>query len=946
MKKQPVRRMFCVLLILAMLAGTVPALGAEGQSPRFVDLYSDATTYALDDAGNLWGWGSNAYGQLGLGYTSSEEDPVIVFDRVEDFFVSSYSGVFALRTDGSLWTVGGLVWDQEGPPAGESDKYQLEPIRLSSGGIKKVFYPYFIKSDDSLWQWEENKYNVGGAILTRGCSSTASSKVMDGVAGLDTYLLLKTDGSLWLRDGMTKVMDGVAGFSSGHRTLDASGGSTGAEGPCYMALKTDGTLWTWGSNSGAGRLGNGTTQSSAQPRQILSGVRMARYGGLFGIAVKTDGTVWGWGSNSNYQLNFTLDGSLTALELANQCYLSPRQVLDGVEKVSGSSRVYALTEEGTILYWGAQYTTGGVMPLKPTSMQFQASVQTGPTLSYGGADSFTRVELVSAGVLALRRDGSLWAWGDNTNGRLLAEGEDILTPTRIMDGVKDMALGSNFALVVKTDGTVWGWGNNRSGQLGDGTTVNRTQPVQVSGLTGIARVTAGRSCGFAVGADGGLWAWGTVPDVSSLGDGATTKSLTPIRVMEGVAQMAAGGNDMLLALKTDGTVWGWGRVRDELSFNGGSGGTEGVGDPTPRAVFSGAEFITASLDSFPEFDWAAVTSDHRAVFFGNSMEVFNEISTEHTLNGTGGTAVLDLFEPQLTISGVKGVSVGCGGLAVIKTDGSLWARKFFGKDHLGNWSEGEDIYGFGPWWEDGVEDDLRCLMDGSSQAAYVISAFPEDLAVLLADGSLWMLGRNDHGEVGTGTAQKVARLTRIQVPQSEDAPSAWAQEEVAEAISAGLVPEGLQQNYTGAVTRGEAAELFLRLLEVSTGLSTEELLSEHGAEADPAAFADIDDPAVLAAHALGLINGVGEGKFDPDGTFTRAQIAAILNRAARVLGVETEGYGHSFTDVSGHWAEPELGWPVHAGILSGVGEGRFDPDGVLTTEQAILMTWRALEALG
>ena len=71
-----------------------------------------------------------------------------------------------------------------------------------------------------------------------------------------------------------------------------------------------------------------------------------------------------------------------------------------------------------------------------------------------------------------------------------------------------------------------------------------------------------------------------------------------------------------------------------------------------------------------------------------------------------------------------------------------------------------------------------------------------------------------------------------------------------------------------------------------------------------------------------------------------ASSAELLN------AVETEGYGHAFTDVSGHWAEPELGWPVHAGILSGVGEGRFDPDGVLTTEQAILMTWRALEALG
>ena len=179
-----------------------------------------------------------------------------------------------------------------------------------------------------------------------------------------------------------------------------------------------------------------------------------------------------------------------------------------------------------------------------------------------------------------------------------------------------------------------------------------------------------------------------------------------------------------------------------------------------------------------------------------------------------------------------------------------------------------------------------------------------------------------------------------------EAPSSWAQAEVEAAISAGLVPEHLQQNYTGAVTRGQVAEMFIRLLEQSAGAPIDTILAEKGAAIDPAAFTDTADQNVLAANALGIINGVGGGRFDPDGTFTRAQIAAILNRTAQVLGVKTEGYGHSFTDVSGHWAESELGWPVHAGILNGVGNGRFDPDGVLTTEQAIVMARRALEALG
>ena len=123
------------------------------------------------------------------------------------------------------------------------------------------------------------------------------------------------------------------------------------------------------------------------------------------------------------------------------------------------------------------------------------------------------------------------------------------------------------------------------------------------------------------------------------------------------------------------------------------------------------------------------------------------------------------------------------------------------------------------------------------------------------------------------------------------------------------------------------------------------ILFEKGVQINPTAFTDTTDKNVLAANALGIINGVGNNRFDPNGTFTRAQIAAILNRTAEVLGVETDGYTHTFTDVSGHWVSDSLGWPVHAGIINGVGDNRFDPDGVLTTEQSIVMAQRALEAL-
>ncbi|MBQ7599464.1 MAG: S-layer homology domain-containing protein [Clostridia bacterium] len=181
---------------------------------------------------------------------------------------------------------------------------------------------------------------------------------------------------------------------------------------------------------------------------------------------------------------------------------------------------------------------------------------------------------------------------------------------------------------------------------------------------------------------------------------------------------------------------------------------------------------------------------------------------------------------------------------------------------------------------------------------------------------------------------------------NSDTPSSWAQAEVNAGIAEGLVPADLQKDYTSPVTRGSVALMFINLLEKSSGKAVGTIMEEKNVSPDPSAFSDTSDPAVLAANALGIINGTGSGKFSPDGTLKRAQIAAIINRVARVMGIDTEGYSHDFTDITGNysWAGTELGWPVHAGVINGVGNNKFNPGGDLTAEQAILITYRAFTA--
>ena len=145
------------------------------------------------------------------------------------------------------------------------------------------------------------------------------------------------------------------------------------------------------------------------------------------------------------------------------------------------------------------------------------------------------VAIAGGGVhsLALKSDGTVWAWGRNDWGQL-GDGSmtNRLTPVPVsgLTGVVAIAGGGVHSLALKSDGTVWAWGGNSSGQLGDGSMTNRLTPVPVSGLTGMVAIAGGELHSLALSSDGTVWTWG-YNVYGELGDGSTTiVRATPIPV--------------------------------------------------------------------------------------------------------------------------------------------------------------------------------------------------------------------------------------------------------------------------------------------------------------------------------------------------------------------------------------------------------------------------------
>ncbi len=359
----------------------------------------------------------------------------------------------ALREDGSLWSFGYNYYGQLGDGTNVNKN---NPVRMSDLAdvvslVSSSAHNLAVRSDGTVWAWGINGYGQLG----------------DGTkANQHTPVQVKDPSDL------TGFLTGVVQVAAGDLYS--------------MALKSDGTVWAWGYNY-SGQLGDGTYIGKTVPVQVkgssgyLGGVVAIAAGGSHSVALRSDGTVWTWGTRDYAVLGrMYYDAGSVPQDVAG-----PAAGLAQIVAIAaGWEHTLALRQDGTVWACGRNQegqlgdgtTVSSVYP--PPVTKFFVQVKD-PVDAGGYLTGITKIAADGRFSLAVKNDGSAWAWGANNGGQLCSGAQenkivatrmkDPLDPSGFLTAVSGAGAGGYHSLLVKKDGTVWGCGWNDSGQLGNGT---------------------------------------------------------------------------------------------------------------------------------------------------------------------------------------------------------------------------------------------------------------------------------------------------------------------------------------------------------------------------------------------------------------------------------------------------------------------------------------------
>jgi len=466
-------------------------------------------TTAIDTMGKLYGWGSNVTGQLGRN--------------------SLLATTFPIQT-GEVYS----TWKKV-----SNDYYHTLAIR---------------NSDSSLWTWGLNTAGQlgDGTTVNRSQAIQIGNSSWAQVAGNGSFsVAIDTTGALyaWGQNVSGQLGDGTTINKSSPVKIGTSSWSLiSAGGNQVAAITTTGALFTWGAGTD-GYLGSGTTISRSSPVQIgTSSWTSVTTGFSHSVGITTDGSLFTWGKNEAGQLG---DGTTISKS-------SPVKI--GTNSWTMAGAIYittaAIDTTGALYVWGLN-SSGQIGD--GTTVNKSSPVKI-------GSSSWTYVSAPDSHILAIRTDGALFTWGSNPGGNL-GDNTVVNKSSPVQIGTSSWSIvkaggGYSHSIGITNAGDLFAWGTNTFGTIGDGTTVSKSSPVQLTsvgemGTLSWSSVNSGGSHTAGITTTGSLYTWGGNAS-GQLGDGTTVNKLIPSKIGNSSWSAINAGGSHTAAITTANTAYIWG----------------------------------------------------------------------------------------------------------------------------------------------------------------------------------------------------------------------------------------------------------------------------------------------------------------------------------------------------------------------------------------------------
>jgi alpha-tubulin suppressor-like RCC1 family protein len=574
----------------------------NGDGARSVTSYSQIAggafhNIAIGPGGVLYGWGLNNGGNLGLGNTVGPRLPAMVS---QESWISVAAGAitsYAIRGDGILFAWGSNNYGQLGI-SGSVGVSRSSPTQVGGsyvsvtairGGGTIYGGAFLLKADGTLWAFGYNNYGQLGTGDTIDRSSPVQISNSSGTTWLSVSAFAGTtgasaigidqNGSLWTwgENMIGQLGQGAIGHRSSPGQVGANTWKSVSAGQSFMAaINGADKLFTWGLNS-TGQLGLGDLSTRNSPTIVgNSSWTQVKCTIIATHGFQLDGNLYGWGAGG--YVGDSVNIARTSPVLVSTPLGGSSAVVNSLS-VASTQWQYMYSASGYTAGWGANGGSQWIgVNSSNSSFSRPTQIQTATYEPYKvspiqiSTSSWSFVWAVHYTSYAIKKDGTLWAWGNNAgtlsgNTWYLGDGTSIARSSPIQ--IPGSWTQVNSLCGIQTDGTLWTWGQNEYGQLGLGDLAARSTPTQITSPSSTWKYVYKTSINsYMIDSSDALYAaglnyFGQLANVTVPTGSYSAYRTSPVQVTGGGSwlRVVASDNDLYghaLAIKTNGTLWGWG----------------------------------------------------------------------------------------------------------------------------------------------------------------------------------------------------------------------------------------------------------------------------------------------------------------------------------------------------------------------------------------------------